>query len=165
MKKAAALLLVTIFLGALHAEETEQATPQQSPIEATALVQTNEEGVALNGFDVVSYFSENQAKQGLDSFSCEYNNTIWHFSSEQNRDEFLANPDKYLPQYGGYCAHSLSNNQLVKANPEVFSVRDNELYFYANQRVLEKDIDVDNDKFNLRKKKRDRNWLELQREF
>lgn len=60
--------------------------------------------VAISGYDTVAYFNKNMPVQGSDKFTAVYKNTIYKFSSEQNRDAFRANPEKFAPQFGGYCA-------------------------------------------------------------
>ena len=101
------------------AEETVSENQNFSPIpEEADLIQSNEEGVALDGYDTVAYFNQEKAVKGTAQYNCEYKNKTWYFSSAENRDAFLANPEKFTPQYGGFCTHSLTGNKLVKGNPE-----------------------------------------------
>lgn len=126
---------------------------------------SNEEGVALDGFDTVAYFKQEKAVRGTSQFSCEYQNKTWYFSSAENRDAFLSNPEAFTPQFGGYCAHSLSNNKLVRSNPESFSVRDNKLYLYVNDSVAKKDIEKEKNIFANHDKKRKKNWSKFESRF
>ena len=128
-------------------------------------VQTNSQGVAIDGFDPVAYFDQNQAVKGSAEFNCEYQNTVWHFSSAENRDKFLSNPEKFAPQYGGYCAHSLTSNKIVYSNPESFVIRDDKLYLYSQERAAVKDTARKENIFAKKKSNRDNNWLTYQLSF
>jgi hypothetical protein len=59
-------------------------------------------GIAIDGYDTVAYHTENRAVKGQSEFSYGWNDAEWHFESAKNRDLFVANPDRYAPQYGGY---------------------------------------------------------------
>jgi len=156
---AVLLLLVPLWLTAQ--DEAENF----SPVEEPSLIQSNEEGVAIDGYDPVAYFSQNKAVKGTSVHSCEYQNRVWHFSSAENRDKFLSNPEKFAPQYGGYCAHSLSNNKLVESDPESFVVRDDKVYLYANNRLADIDGEREDNIFANKLKKRNTNWLEFKSSF
>ena len=103
--------------------------------------------------------------RGNATHSCEYLGREWHFSSAENRDKFLENPEKFAPLYGGYCAHSITDNKLVRSNPEHFSIKEGQLHLYVNDRVAKKDIKKDEIKFKFDKKERDNNWLTYQSNF
>ena len=90
-------------------------------------------GVAINGYDPVGYFSQSKAVKGSSKFSSKWNGTTWHFSSAANRDKFAASPAKFAPQYGGYCAYSVSHGGAAKTEPEAWTIVDNKLYLnYSN---------------------------------
>ena len=137
----------------------QQAVTQFSPI------QTNSQGIAIGGYDPVAYFDQNEAVKGSSEFNCEYSNTTWYFSSAENRDKFLNNPEKFSPQYGGYCAHSLTSNKVVHSDPESFVIRDEKLYLYSAQQAAVKDVDRKENIFAKKKKKRDTNWSTFQVNF
>ena len=61
---------------------------------------------AIKGYDTVAYFTEGKPIKGKEQFSIEYMKATWLFSSQQNLDLFTGNPQKYAPQYGGYCAYA-----------------------------------------------------------
>ncbi len=155
-------LFMTVSVGAQQATEV---VPKSSPVTSAHNVQADENGVAIDGYDPVAYFDEGQAVKGLDTHSCEYLNRTWHFSSAENRDKFLSDPEKFAPQYGGFCAHSLGRNKLVESDPQQFSIRDDKLYLYKNERAATKDVKKSAPKFDFNKSKRDKNWLTFQREF
>lgn len=84
---------------------------------------------AVGGYDTVAYFKEGKPVKGNAQFKTEYKGASWQFSSQANLDAFKANPDKYAPQYGGYCAYAVgAKNDLVSADPEVWKVVDGKLY-------------------------------------
>ncbi len=155
-------LLLTLSISAQQSQEIE---PQFSPMPAEVPVQANKDGVAIDGFDPVAYFDDGKAVKGVAVHSCEYLNRTWHFSSAENRDKFLSDPEKFSPQYGGYCAHSLSKNKIVESDPESFLVRDEKLYLYTNDSVARKDTKIDKSKFSFNKSVRDKNWLTYQSDF
>lgn len=133
--------------------------PKSSPIQA------NRDGIAIDGFDAVAYFEQSKAVKGVSIHSCEYLDRVWHFSSEENRDKFLEDPSKFVPQYGGYCAHSLSNAKIIESNPKSFSIIDDKLYFYANDNFAIRDAKKSKSEFEFKKQERDNNWFKYQQEF
>ena len=90
--------------------------------------ETNENGVILGGYDAVSYFTENAAVEGSAKFTAVHNNAIYYFSSSDNRDLFNATPEKYAPQYGGFCAYGAAIGAKFPIDPSVFAVIDGKLY-------------------------------------
>jgi len=90
--------------------------------------QKNANGVILSGHDAVSYFTDNKPVKGYSGISSVYDGAIYHFSSEANRDAFNANPDKYAPQYGGFCAYGAAIGAKFPIDPTVFAIVDNKLY-------------------------------------
>ena len=83
---------------------------------------------AINGYDTVAYFTVGKPVKGLDSYTTDWMGAKWKFASQANLDLFKANPEKYAPQYGGYCAYGVTKDALVKVEPEQFTVRDGKLY-------------------------------------
>ena len=94
--------------------------------------------IAVKGFDTVAYFTENTAVEGKKAHSLEWNGATWRFSSAANKALFEADPEKYAPQYGGYCAWAVSQNQTASIEPEQFTIVDGKLYLNYNQEVKEK---------------------------
>lgn len=93
--------------------------------------------LAIEGYDSVAYFTENRAIEGSEEFQIEWNNANWRFSSAENLALFEEDPEKYSPQYGGYCAWAVSNNRLAEIDPEQFHLHDDKLYLNYNARVQE----------------------------
>jgi len=92
-------------------------------------------GVAVGGHDPVAYFSNGKPMRGKQSISFNYNGALWRFSSEANRSLFAADPAKYAPQYGGYCAWAVSQGYTAKGDPAAWSVVDGKLYLNYNLEV------------------------------
>lgn len=89
----------------------------------------SENGVAIRGTDAVAYFTQAKPVQGRAEFATEYQGVTWHFSSAENREIFLSNPEKYAPAYGGYCAYALSlGTYKVETDPNAWSIVDGRLY-------------------------------------
>ena len=87
-----------------------------------------ENGVALDGQDVVAYFTQKKVVAGNKQFTHKWNGATWQFSNANHRDLFAQNPEKYAPQYGGYCAKAASDGNLATTVPTAWEVRDGKLY-------------------------------------
>jgi YHS domain-containing protein len=100
---------------------------------APALAQTTPRTakVAIKGYDTVAYFTAGKPTKGNPSISEVWDGTRYLFSSEENRKLFAANPDKYAPQFSGYCAASLAHGVKLEAEPENFIISDGRLYLFA----------------------------------
>ncbi len=83
---------------------------------------------AINGYDPVAYFTVGKPVKGQDGLVTEWMGAKWKFSSQANLNLFKSNPEKYAPQYGGYCAYGVTQGSLVKVEPEQFTLRDGKLY-------------------------------------
>jgi YHS domain-containing protein len=93
---------------------------------------------AINGYDTVAYFTASKAVVGKDAYSTDWMGAKWKFASQGNLDLFKANPEKYAPQYGGYCAYGVAQGYLVKVEPDQFTVRDGKLYLNYDAEVQAK---------------------------
>ena len=90
---------------------------------------TNDQNVALSGYDVVSYYQDGPQK-GDASISTQHDGATYLFANEANRDAFVANPAQYLPEYGGYCATAMSEGKIFEVDPENFKVSGDALYLF-----------------------------------
>ncbi len=89
--------------------------------------------VAIGGYDVVAYFIPGKATKGNPEIKSTYKDVIYYFSSASNRDAFATTPEKYLPQYDGWCALAVGQQKKkVNINPETFKVTDGKLYLFYN---------------------------------
>jgi hypothetical protein len=84
--------------------------------------------IAIHGYDTVAYFTDNKATKGNAEFQQAWRDAKWHFASADNRDLFAANPDRYAPQYGGYCALGIAAGEVSDVNPKAFTIVDGKLY-------------------------------------
>lgn len=88
---------------------------------------------AVGGYDAVSYFQANgNPTKGKRAFKFKYKGADWYFVSQQNLDLFKKEPEKYAPQFGGYCAYALASNDTVKGDPLQYHIHDNKLYLNIN---------------------------------
>ncbi|MXN64169.1 YHS domain-containing protein [Stappia sp. GBMRC 2046] len=92
-------------------------------------------GYAIGGTDPVAYFTKGEPVQGASDFTAEYQGVTWKFASAEHRDLFKANPAKYAPQYGGYCAFGASKGFKVPVIPEAWKIVDGKLYLNNNPNV------------------------------
>lgn len=84
--------------------------------------------LALEGYDTVAYFDQNKPVKGLSEYSHKYKGAVWQFSTEENLDKFVAMPQDYAPQYGGYCAWLVANGDTAKGDPQYWSIVNGKLY-------------------------------------
>jgi len=113
---------------------------------------------AVGGFDIVSYFQgDMKPLKGKNQFKTSYKDADWYFSSQENLDLFTANPEKYEPQYGGYCAYAVAHGDTVKGDPLQYHINDDKLYLNINAKY--KKIWLD-DKVNFIQKG-DNQWPDL----
>jgi YHS domain-containing protein len=93
-------------------------------------------GSALDGYDVVSYFKGKPIK-GDESYSVEWKDVRWIFYSPENRNEFISNPEKFVPQFGGYCTKAVSTGFTAPGDPTVYTVRNDKLFIFSDEDVKE----------------------------
>jgi len=124
---------------------------------AKSEINSTDEGVAIEGYDSVAYFTDGFAVKGKTEFKSEWNGAYWLFSNAEHRDLFDAAPEKYAPQYGGYCAYAASNKGIASGSPQRWRIVDDKLYLNTNllaQKLWENNIP---DNINSS----DQNWSEL----
>ncbi|MEM9012657.1 MAG: YHS domain-containing (seleno)protein [Pseudomonadota bacterium] len=92
-------------------------------------------GTAIDGTDPVAYFTEGRPVEGSSEFSHEWNGATWHFSSAENRDMFIAAPERYAPQYGGYCAWAVAQGYTASTDPDAWTIVDGKLYLNYNESI------------------------------
>jgi YHS domain-containing protein len=94
------------------------------------------DGVALRGYDPVSYFTEGKPQPGVPAHSYVYKGSKFQFASADNQKLFVENPDKYAPQFGGFCSYGTAQGYKVSTQPDAFSVVDGKLYLNYNREVV-----------------------------
>ena len=90
---------------------------------------------ALNGYDSTTYWGASGPQKGSKEFKFEYKGATWLFVSAENLEKFKAEPTKYAPEYGNYCAYALGNGSLAAGDPEVWEIVDGKLYLNYNEDV------------------------------
>ena len=93
------------------------------------------DGIAILGYDPVAYFTEGAPRKGKAEHAVMHKGAQWQFASAQNKALFEADPDKYTPSYGGYCAYGVSQGYLVKIEPDAWAIRDGKLYLNYDKSV------------------------------
>jgi len=121
MKKLLFLVLVTIF-------SAVQMNAQQKQV-------FTKNNIAVNGYDVVAYFTESKPVKGNDEHTVIWNDAIWLFATAEHARLFKTNPEKYAPQYGGYCAFGCSRGYKAKTEPDAWSIVNSKLYLNYNLQV------------------------------
>ncbi len=91
------------------------------------LVQTDKNGLALEGYDPVSYFIDGKPAKGEPMIEATFNGALYHFTSQAHRETFEKDPTKYAPAYGGYCGYAASIGKVRPANPLLWSIVDGQL--------------------------------------
>lgn len=119
-----------------------------------------EKGLAVQGYDVVAYFS-GKAIKGESSLAVIHQGIRYHFSSTANKEEFKKNPGKYEPQYGGWCAYAMgATGEKVEIDPETFKILNGKLYLFYNKR-FNNTLKTWNKDEQVLKTKADANWGKL----
>jgi YHS domain-containing protein len=87
---------------------------------------------AIGGYDPVAYFKDSKPTKGEKNFTMKWNEAQWYFASKENLDDFTADPLKYAPQYGGFCAYGTADGHKAATQPETFTIVDGKLYLNYN---------------------------------
>ena len=124
MKRTAFLILVmVVFTFTISAQKIEgQNLPE---------VFSTEHG-AIGGYDPVAFFTDSKPVLGNRELTFQWNDAQWYFSTQANLDAFKTNPEKYAPQFGGYCAYGTASGHKSPTIPETWAIIDNKLYFNYN---------------------------------
>lgn len=109
---------------------------------------------AVGGFDTVSYFTEGSPQKGQEQFQTSYNGATWLFVSKKNMELFKENPEKYAPQYGGYCAWAVSRGYTANGDPLVWFIHEQKLYLNYSLSVQNNWLEEIQQNISLA----DRNW-------
>ena len=123
MKKLFALFAFLVVASIVHAEK---------PVNATLF------GVAIKGYDAVAYFTDSKPVEGNGDFTFEWNGAKWRFVNAEHLAAFKATPEKYAPQYGGYCAWAVSQGYTAGIDPAAWKIVEGKLYLNYNTDVQKK---------------------------
>lgn len=91
---------------------------------------------AIYGYDTVAYFTQNKAVRGDDSNTYKWRGATWYFVSDEHKQMFVADPLKYAPQFGGYCAYAMSDERFVGIDEDAFTIYQNKLYLNYSNSVM-----------------------------
>ncbi|MEQ1676753.1 MAG: YHS domain-containing (seleno)protein [Chitinophagaceae bacterium] len=125
---AGLIMLITIIITGCMSSPKPQA--------GKAFNNVDENGVILDGYDPVAFFTDNKPVKGEEQFRFTYDEAVYHFASKEHLDRFKANPEKYKPQFGGWCAYAVSLGRVAPINVNTFSIVDGRLFIQHNQRAV-----------------------------
>lgn len=133
MALACAAVVVAIGAAGLPATTTFAYDPT-----STAAVNVDASKLALRGYDPVAYFTVGAPSQGSAEFTAEHDGAVYHFANAANRDTFLADPAKYAPAYGGFCAMGAALNKKLDGDPTIWKIVDGRLYLNVHPEAAKK---------------------------
>jgi YHS domain-containing protein len=119
-----------------------------------SLIFTDRKGVALQGYDPISYFTEGRPVKGDSKIEGTYDGALYHFVSQEHRETFEKNPSKYAPAYGGFCGYAVSIGKVRPADPLLWSIVDGRLIVQHTKGAVE----LWNKDITGNKAKADKNW-------
>ena len=90
--------------------------------QSKTLLNLDKTGVAIQGYDPVAFFTDNKPLKGKPEFPARHNGALYYFASKEHRELFKADPDKYEPAFGGYCAYGVSKGKLVEIDVDAFQI-------------------------------------------
>jgi YHS domain-containing protein len=108
-----------------------QPTTQKSVRDLRAHSNVDKRGVAIEGYDPVAYF-DGKPMKGKESLTVQHQGVMYRFSSAENKAKFVANPEKYAPAYGGWCAYAMVDGEKVEVDPKTYRIVDGRLFLYYN---------------------------------
>lgn len=128
--RAMALLAVLAAGGAAPLLAQDKAAPEK------VLLNLDRNGLAMKGYDPVSYFEPSGPLKGSTEFTALHDGATYRFANAENRDRFALKPTRYAPQFGGYCGYGASRNYLAPVDPEAFAIMDGRLILQYSKDVL-----------------------------
>jgi len=154
MKKIFGLLLLTVLsFGATSAQNLTDFHKKDYNLDKS--------GLAIEGYDPVAYFISNKAMEGNKDITLTLDGITYRFANAQDKELFKANPAKYQPQYGGWCAYAMgATGEKVDIDPGTFKLVDGKLYLFYNKFFNNTKKSWDKDETNL-KRKADANWTKI----
>ena len=121
----------------------------------------NKSGVAIKGYDAVSYFTKKGPTPGRSNLSYNYNGVVYYFSSKENKMKFVSDPEQYIPQYGGWCAYAMGKEgEKVSINPRYFKIIDGKLYLFFKNTFFNTLKDWNKDEERLHKQA-EKHWQKI----
>lgn len=157
MKRRAFLTAAAVTVATVGAYMVWPSTPS---VANQKIFTGSTDGIAINGYDTVAYHTQGKPVLGKAEHTHNWGGTVWHFTSAENAELFSANPQKYAPQYGGYCAFAAAQGYVAKTEPEAFSVVDGRLFLNYDLSI-KKRWDGNKTEFI---KSADKNWPEISKQ-
>jgi hypothetical protein len=131
----------------------------QTPAGAIDRLNTGRGGLVVAGYDVVAYFTDGRPVRGVPEHEMVWKGARWRFASREHRDLFARSPERYAPQYGGFCAYAVSRNYTATIDPEAWFIVEGRLFLNYSTGVRERWL-AERD---LNIKRGDANWPALSR--
>jgi YHS domain-containing protein len=100
-------------------------------VEPTEIMSVN--ATALDGYDAVAHFVSSKAVKAGTAYVTHYKDLTWNFESQANLDTFSADPEAYIPAFGGFCAYELAEGDFVLSDPEQWYIHNNRLYLFKDE--------------------------------
>ncbi len=94
--------------------------------------------LAIRGYDPVAYFLDSAPRKGLERYQYEWQGAKWRFVSAAHLEVFQADPEKYAPQFGGYCAWAVGHGYTADSDPEAWKIIDGKLYLNYSRKIQAK---------------------------
>ena len=155
MKVRRIALLMMLVLGVTALSGMAKVKPED--------VFSTEQGVALNGYDVVGYHTQYLAIRGTAEHAATHDGVTYHFSSGENLQTFKKDPEKYLPEYGGWCAFAMgAKNAKFAPDPKTFKMVNGKLYVFYNGEHGNTIVPWNADESKVTKEA-DKNWTAMTR--
>lgn len=136
MTRRTLLLSLLLFFSGLG--QSVVAAEKINTLEKKGLFGYEHNGTAIRGYDTVAYFTQARPVEGKDEFATQWSGATWKFASQEHLDLFTESPEKYAPQYGGYCAYGVATESLVKIEPDLWQILDGKLYLNYNRKINDK---------------------------
>ncbi len=154
--RVASLLIIAVLTagGALVAVS---AAKTDAPPSSAHAVNADKTGLAIGGYDPVTYFTAGEPRKGDFQITHEYKGAVYRFVNESNRDRFRKSPAQYAPQYGGYCAYGVAVDKKFSSDPTVWKIVDGKLYLNLDRNIAK----LFNEDVPGHIDKADRNWKTL----
>jgi YHS domain-containing protein len=127
---AALVVVLAVFIGA------QFVAPMMNNKSQFPKYNVDSAKVAIHGYDAVAYFTDSKPTKGNTEFEQLWEDARWQFSSATNLELFNANPERYAPQFGGYCAGGLAVGEYADGDPKLWAIVDDKLYFIAKEEYM-----------------------------
>ena len=108
------------------------AAPAARAAELSIETNLTDDGIAVNGCDPVAYFTKGEPTMGRSALQYEHQGIVYRFASEEHRQTFIANPPRYVPAYGGFCAYGVRTGRKFEIDPNSWRIVDGRLYLLLN---------------------------------